>query len=183
MCGSGPPRRVTVVHAIRSPVVESPITVSSVAVSSEIVTDWWRHAVVYQVYLRSFSDGNGDGTGDIAGMRSRLQYLERLGVDAVWINPWYRSPLLDGGYDVAEYRSINEQFGTTTEAEEFIADARRSRRPPDRLHGVAITSSTDEVTMANFHPTTGSRCSAARRGLRSQTVSGTSICSTRASLM
>ena len=92
--------------------------------------EWWRHAVVYQIYVRSFADGNGDGTGDIAGMRSRLPYLERLGVDAVWVNPWYRSPLLDGGYDVADYREINEQFGTTAEAEEFIADARR--------HGIRI---------------------------------------------
>ncbi len=85
--------------------------------------EWWRHAVVYQIYLRSFADGNSDGTGDIAGMRSRLGHLRRLGVDAVWINPWYRSPLRDGGYDVADYREIDDQFGTTAEAEEFIADA------------------------------------------------------------
>jgi len=79
--------------------------------------------VVYQIYVRSFADGNGDGTGDIAGMRSRLGYLRDLGIDAVWINPWYRSPLHDGGYDVADYREINDQFGTTAEAEAFIADA------------------------------------------------------------
>jgi len=85
--------------------------------------DWWRQAVVYQIYVRSFADGNGDGIGDIAGMTSRLDHLQRLGVDAVWVNPWYRSPLLDGGYDVADYREINEQFGTTAEAERFIADA------------------------------------------------------------
>jgi len=85
--------------------------------------EWWRDAVVYQIYVRSFADGNGDGTGDIGGMRSRLGYLRELGVDAVWINPWYRSPLRDGGYDVADYREINERFGTTAEAEEFIADA------------------------------------------------------------
>ena len=84
---------------------------------------WWREAVVYQIYVRSFADGDGDGTGDIAGMRSRLAYLRDLGVDAVWINPWYRSPLHDGGYDVADYREINEQFGTTADAEAFIADA------------------------------------------------------------
>jgi alpha-glucosidase len=78
---------------------------------------------VYQIYVRSFADGNGDGTGDIAGMRSRLGYLQRLGVDAVWVNPWYRSPLHDGGYDVADYREINEQFGTTAEAETFISEA------------------------------------------------------------
>jgi alpha-glucosidase len=86
--------------------------------------EWWRTAVVYQIYVRSFADGNGDGTGDIAGMRSRLPYLRRLGVDALWINPWYRSPLRDGGYDVADYREIHDEFGTTAEAEQFIADAR-----------------------------------------------------------
>jgi alpha-glucosidase len=85
--------------------------------------DWWRDAVVYQIYVRSFADGNGDGTGDIAGMRSRLGYLRDLGVDAVWINPWYRSPLRDGGYDVADYREIDARFGSTAEAEEFIAEA------------------------------------------------------------
>ncbi len=86
-------------------------------------TEWWREAVVYQIYVRSFADGNADGTGDIAGMQSRLGYLRDLGVDAVWINPWYRSPLRDGGYDVAEYREINEAFGTTAEAEAFITAA------------------------------------------------------------
>lgn len=85
--------------------------------------EWWRRAVIYQVYVRSFADGNGDGTGDIAGLRSRLPYLRRLGIDAIWVNPWYRSPLLDGGYDVEDYREINERFGTTDDAVEFIADA------------------------------------------------------------
>lgn len=84
---------------------------------------WWRRAVVYQVYIRSFADGNGDGTGDLAGLRSRLPYLSDLGIDAIWINPWYPSPLLDGGYDVADYRSIDPRFGTLAEAEEFIAEA------------------------------------------------------------
>lgn len=86
---------------------------------------WWRSAVVYQVYLRSFADGNGDGTGDIAGLRSRLPYIRSLGVDAIWINPWYESPLNDGGYDVADYRSINPLFGTLEEAELLISDAHR----------------------------------------------------------
>jgi alpha-glucosidase len=84
---------------------------------------WWRTAVVYQVYIRSFADGDGDGTGDIAGLRSRLGYLRDLGVDAIWINPWYASPLADGGYDVADYCAIDDRFGTVDEAEEFIADA------------------------------------------------------------
>lgn len=86
---------------------------------------WWRTAAIYQVYIRSFADGNGDGTGDIAGLRSRLPYLAALGVDAIWINPWYRSPLNDGGYDVADYRDIDPRFGTLDEATSLIADAER----------------------------------------------------------
>ena len=62
--------------------------------------NWWRTAVVYQVYPRSFADSNGDGIGDIAGVRSRLDYLQELGVDAIWLSPFYPSPLADGGYDV-----------------------------------------------------------------------------------
>jgi alpha-glucosidase len=85
---------------------------------------WWRNAVVYQVYIRSFADGNADGIGDIAGLRSRLPYLRDLGVDAIWVNPWYPSPLHDGGYDVADYRDINPAFGTLDEATGLIADAR-----------------------------------------------------------
>ena len=85
--------------------------------------DWWRNAVVYQVYIRSFADGNGDGTGDIAGLRGKLDHLARLGVDAIWINPWYPSPLADGGYDVADYRAINPMFGDTAQAEALIAEA------------------------------------------------------------
>jgi len=85
---------------------------------------WWRNAVIYEVYLRSFADGDGDGTGDLAGARARLPYLSALGVDAVWFTPWYVSPLADGGYDVADYRAIDPTFGTLAEAEAFIAEAR-----------------------------------------------------------
>ena len=84
---------------------------------------WWRDAVIYQLYLRSFADGNGDGIGDLAGARSRLPYLRDLGVDAVWISPWYASPMADGGYDVADYRAIEPAFGTLADAEAFIHDA------------------------------------------------------------
>jgi alpha-glucosidase len=87
------------------------------------VTQWWRDAVVYQVYIRSFADGNGDATGDLAGLRDRLPYLAELGVDAIWVNPWYVSPLKDGGYDVADYRAINPMFGTLAEAEALIDEA------------------------------------------------------------
>ena len=84
---------------------------------------WWPRAVVYQVYLRSFADGDGDGTGDIAGLRSRLPWIRSLGADAVWVNPWYPSPMVDGGYDVADYRSIDPRFGTLDDVRALVADA------------------------------------------------------------
>lgn len=80
--------------------------------------------MIYQVYIRSFADGNGDGVGDLAGVRARLPYLRKLGVDALWFNPWYASPMVDGGYDVADYRTIDPVYGTLTEAERLIAEAR-----------------------------------------------------------
>ena len=90
---------------------------------SETRSPWWRDAVIYQVYLPSFADGNGDGHGDLAGLRSRLPYLHDLGVDALWITPWYPSPMKDHGYDVADYRDINPLFGTLAEAEQLITEA------------------------------------------------------------
>ncbi|MFJ4849679.1 MULTISPECIES: glycoside hydrolase family 13 protein [unclassified Streptomyces] len=88
-------------------------------------TDWWRDAVIYQVYPRSFADGNGDGMGDIPGVRERLPYLRDLGVDAVWLSPFYASPQADGGYDVADYRAIDPMFGTLHDADGLIRDAHR----------------------------------------------------------
>lgn len=85
--------------------------------------NWWREAVTYQIYPRSFADANDDGTGDVAGITSRLPYLKALGVDAVWVSPWYPSPLWDGGYDVADYCDINPDFGTLADADEFVAKA------------------------------------------------------------
>jgi len=85
--------------------------------------DWWRTAVVYQIYIRSFADGNGDGIGDLAGIRARLPYLRDLGVDAIWITPWYPSPMADGGYDVADYRAIDPRFGTLDDAEALLREA------------------------------------------------------------
>ncbi len=81
---------------------------------------WWRSAVTYEIYPRSFADGNGDGEGDLPGITSRLPYLAELGVDALWIAPWYPSPLADGGYDITNYRNIHPLFGTLEDAEQLL---------------------------------------------------------------
>ncbi|MGN9764688.1 glycoside hydrolase family 13 protein [Micromonospora sp. SD12] len=85
--------------------------------------DWWRSAVVYQVYVRSFADSNGDGVGDLQGIRERLPYLHDLGVDALWLTPFYTSPMIDGGYDVADYRDVDPMFGTLADFDNMITDA------------------------------------------------------------
>ena len=87
------------------------------------MTEWWRDAVVYQVYPRSFADADGDGVGDLRGITARLDYLGALGVDAIWIGPCFSSPQVDHGYDVADYRAIDPLFGTLAEMDELIAAA------------------------------------------------------------
>lgn len=84
---------------------------------------WWRDAVTYQIYIRSFADANGDGKGDVEGIRSRLPYLRKLGIDAIWITPWYPSPQKDHGYDVADYLDIEPDYGTLGDAEKLIKEA------------------------------------------------------------
>jgi alpha-glucosidase len=84
---------------------------------------WWRSAVIYQIYPRSFADANSDGIGDLAGIRARLPYLVELGVDAIWLSPFYRSPMVDGGYDVADYRDVDPIFGTLADFDAMLATA------------------------------------------------------------
>ncbi|MBP7096664.1 MAG: DUF3459 domain-containing protein [Spirochaetia bacterium] len=87
--------------------------------------DWWKRAVFYQIYPRSFMDSDGDGVGDLRGIRSRLPYLARLGVDALWISPFFKSPMKDFGYDVADYRDVDPLFGSLDDCRALVADAHR----------------------------------------------------------
>ena len=84
---------------------------------------WWRGAVLYQIWPRSFADGNGDGIGDLRGIGERLDHLARLGVDAVWISPFYESPMRDFGYDIADHRAVDPQFGTLEDFDRLLARA------------------------------------------------------------
>ncbi|WP_328313277.1 glycoside hydrolase family 13 protein [Streptomyces sp. NBC_00442] len=86
---------------------------------------WWRDAVIYQVYVRSFADGDGDGVGDLPGITARLPYVKELGADAVWLTPFYASPQADGGYDVADYRSVDPLFGSLSDADDLVREAHR----------------------------------------------------------
>ena len=86
---------------------------------------WWRQAVLYQVYVRSFADSNGDGVGDLRGLIGKLDYLEWLGVDALWLSPMFPSPNVDWGYDVADYYDVDPTLGTLADLDELVAEARR----------------------------------------------------------
>ncbi len=88
-------------------------------------TDWWRGAVIYQIYPRSFQDSNGDGIGDLPGATQRLEYVASLGVDAIWISPFFTSPMLDFGYDVSDYESVDPIFGTVDDFDALIVEAHR----------------------------------------------------------
>ncbi|MDF2048667.1 glycoside hydrolase family 13 protein, partial [Arthrobacter sp. Cr_A7] len=95
----------------------------SVPAAAPARSEWWADAVVYQIYPRSFADGNGDGMGDLRGIVARLPYLERLGVDAIWLSPFYKSPQADGGYDVADYRQVDPLFGSLADFDAMLQDA------------------------------------------------------------
>lgn len=85
--------------------------------SMENKNKWWKNAVVYQIYPKSFQDSDGDGIGDIPGIISRLDYLKKLGIDAIWLSPVYRSPQDDNGYDISDYQNIEPMFGTMEDME------------------------------------------------------------------
>jgi oligo-1,6-glucosidase len=89
--------------------------------TQETPRDWWKSAVVYQIYPRSFADSDGDGIGDLGGIIGRLDHLQRLGVDVVWLSPVYRSPMDDNGYDISDYQDVDPMFGTLEQLDELIA--------------------------------------------------------------
>jgi alpha-glucosidase len=87
--------------------------------------DWWKNAVIYEIYPRSFQDSNGDGIGDLNGITQRLDYLEKLGVDAIWLTPIYPSPQVDFGYDISDYENVDPQYGTLADFDRLIAEANK----------------------------------------------------------
>ena len=89
------------------------------------MTPWWKKAVVYQVYPKSFQDSNGDGIGDLKGITFRLDYLKKLGIDAIWLSPVYQSPQVDNGYDISDYEAIDPQYGTMADMDELISEAKK----------------------------------------------------------
>ena len=93
------------------------------SVGSEASAEWWRGAVIYQVYPRSFADSNGDGVGDLPGVTAHLEYLASLGVDAIWLSPFFASPMKDFGYDVSDYEDIDPIFGTLAEFDRLVEKA------------------------------------------------------------
>ncbi|MDU6523277.1 MAG: alpha-amylase family glycosyl hydrolase, partial [Enterococcus sp.] len=84
------------------------------------MTNWWKNAVGYQIYPRSFMDSNDDGIGDLKGIQAKIPYLKELGIDFIWLNPIYQSPNVDNGYDISDYQAINPEFGTLEDLKELI---------------------------------------------------------------
>ena len=97
--------------------------------------DWWRGAVIYQVYPRSFQDSDGDGIGDLKGITARLDYIASLGVDAIWVSPFFKSPMADMGYDVSDYRDVDPMFGTLDDFDAML----------DRAHELGMRIIIDQV--------------------------------------
>ena len=176
---------------------------ASVSAGSSASTAWWRNAVVYQVYPRSFADANGDGIGDLRRPVASCATCVELGVDAVWLSPFYPSPQADGGYDVADYRDVDPVFGTLDDFEALIAEAHdlglrvivdlvpnhTSDQHPwfqaalaagrAARSGSDTCSATGAARTAPSRRTTGSRASAARPGRAVATGSGICTCSPR----
>jgi len=101
------------------------ISASSFAQKPPASPDWWRNAVLYEIYPRSFGDTNGDGIGDLNGITRHLDYLKELGVDGIWIAPFFPSPQVDFGYDITDYQGVDPQFGTMADFDRLLAEAKK----------------------------------------------------------
>lgn len=112
------------------------------SIDNDLTRDWWKSAVVYQIYPRSFADGDGDGTGDLRGIIERLDYLQTLDVDVVWLGPVYRSPQYDNGYDISDYQDVDPIFGTLDDLDELIEELHR--RGIRLLMDIVVNHTSDE---------------------------------------
>jgi pullulanase/glycogen debranching enzyme len=97
----------------------------SLSSASSPINHWYDHAVIYEIYPRSFQDSNGDGIGDLNGITARLDYLKQLGIDAIWITPFFPSPNADFGYDVSDYVNVAPEYGTLQDWDKLVAEARK----------------------------------------------------------
>ena len=121
---------------------------------------WWKEAVVYQIYPRSFMDSNGDGIGDLNGITSRLDYLKDLGVDVIWLSPVYQSPNDDNGYDISDYRAIMQEFGTMEDFDRMLSE----------MHKRGIRLVMDLLSIIPQTNTNGSWRAANRKKTRTATI-------------
>jgi alpha-glucosidase len=111
--------------SVSSPALAARPAHHAVAAHKSSPDAWWKHAVIYEIYPRSFQDSNGDGVGDLKGITSRLDYLKTLGVDAIWLTPIYPSPQVDFGYDISNYEAIDPQYGTMADFNQLVAEAKK----------------------------------------------------------
>ena len=168
---------------------------------------WWRTAVVYQVYPRSFADSDGDGVGDIPGITAHLDHLERLGIDVLWLSPVYRSPMDDNGYDISDYQDVDPLFGTLADLDALIAgchargirlvmdlvvnhtsdehpwfvESRDPASPSATGTGGARRAPGTSPAPPAPSPRTGSRCSPGRPGSSTRRAASTTCTCSRAS--
>jgi alpha-glucosidase len=121
----------TALYRLRVPILALALALASRATQAQAPStssahdEWWRHAVIYEIYPRSFQDSDGDGIGDIKGITSRLDYLKDLGIDAIWITPMYPSPGVDYGYDISDYTAIDPVYGTLADFDMLVAEAKK----------------------------------------------------------
>src|SRR5438067_13012436 len=105
---------------------------------------WWKHAVIYEIYPRSFQDSSGDGVGDLNGITERLDYLQALGVDAIWISPMYPSPQVDFGYDISDYENVDPQYGTRKDFDRLLKQ--------ERAHHIRVLLDMVLIHTSDRHP-------------------------------